>query len=247
MLTLALPGFAASRASISGAVRDSAGVGQMGAVVEIIPASGPSKKVYADDRGQYSAADLPAGKYRVRASASSFLPSLRENVQLAAGAHQLVNLTLNTLFEAIQLLPQRRSGAADDDDWKWTLRSVGNRPILRVLDDGQSVVVANSERDDDRHLKAHVTFVAGNESAGFGSSADATTRFSLEHSMFSGGTLAFGGNIGYGSGEPGGVIRASYAQQMGSSRPEIALTARRFATAGMAPQYGALEAFSVTA
>ena len=23
----------------------------------------------------------------------------------------------------------------DDDDWKWTLRSVANRPILRVFDD----------------------------------------------------------------------------------------------------------------
>src|SRR4029079_10831710 len=112
---------------------------------------------------------------------------------------------------------------------------------------GQSVVVASSEREDDRHLKAHVTFVAGNEAAGFGSSACASTHFRLEHSMFSKGTLAFGGNVGYGNGAPGGVLRASYAQQMGGSRPEIALTARRFAAAGTAPQYGALEAFSVTA
>ncbi|MDP9268200.1 MAG: carboxypeptidase-like regulatory domain-containing protein [Acidobacteriota bacterium] len=249
LAALAAPAWAGSGpASISGAVRDSAGVGQMGAVIDISPAAGgPGKRVYADERGQYSAGELPAGKYRVRATASAFLPSLRENVQLAAGAHQLVNLTLNTLFEAIQLLPQRRGAATDDEEWKWTLRSVGNRPILRVLDDGQSVVVASSEREDDRRLKAHVTFVGGAEAAGFGSSADASTHFSLEQSMFSSGTLAFRGNVGYGNGTPGGVIRASYAQQMGSSRPEIALTARRFARGANAPQYGALEAFSLTA
>jgi len=247
LVALAAPAWAASRASISGAVRDSAGVGQMGAVVDIIPAAGgASKRVFADERGQYSATELPAGKYRVRASATSFLPSLRENVQLAAGTHQLVNLTLNTLFEAIQLLPQRRGAATDDEEWKWTLRAVGNRPILRVLDDGGSVMVASSENEDDRRLKAHVTFVAGSEAAGFGSSADASTRFLLEHSMFSHGTLAFGGDVGYGNGEPGGMIRASYAQQMGSSRPQIALTARRFATGSNVPQYGALQAFSLT-
>ena len=249
VLALALPALAAPRAaSVFGTVRNSDGVGQMGALVEIIPlAGGPARRVYSDERGQYSAGEIAAGNYVIRASASSFLPSLRENVKLAAGAHELIDLTLNTLFEAIQLLPDRRRATTDDEDWKWTLRAVGNRPILRVLDDGQSIVVASSDRADDRRLKAHVTFVAGSESAGFGSRADASTVFSLERSMFSNGTLAFGGDVGYSNGEPGGVLRASYAQQFGSSRPEIALTARRFATVATAPQYGALEAFSVTA
>jgi hypothetical protein len=243
------PAWAGSRAAtISGMVRNSAGIGQMGAVVEIIPVrGGESRRVFSDDHGKYTAGELPAGNYRVRASASSFLPSLRENVQLGAGAHQLVNITLNTLFEAMQLLPQRRNAATDDEEWKWTLRAVGNRPILRVLEDGQSVVVASSENENDRHLKAHVTFVAGSESAGFGSRADAGTVFTLEKSLFSNGTISLDGDFGYGKGEPGGVIRASYAHQMGGSRPEIALSARRFATLATAPQYGALEAFSLTA
>lgn len=249
ILALALPACATTRvATVSGAVRNSAGVGQMGALIEIIPANGgATKRVYTDDHGLYNAGEIAPGSYVVRASAAAFLPSLRENVQLTGGAHQLINLTLNTLFEAIQLLPDRRKPTTDDEEWKWTLRSVGNRPILRVLDDGQSVMVSSLESGDDRHLKAHVSFVAGSESAGFGSSADASTVFSLERSMFTTGTLAFRGDVGYGNGEPGGVIRASYAQQVGSSRPEIALTARRFATAGTAQQYGALEAFSLAA
>lgn len=249
LLLLALPAWGAPRtASVSGAVRDSAGVGKMGAVVEVIAASGAvARRVYSDEAGRYAAFGLLPGTYSVRVSAASFLPSLRENVRLTGGAHILLNVTLNTLFEAIQMLPQRRNAAQEDDDWKWTVRSVGNRPILRVLDDGHSVMVSSSENPDDRRLKAHVMLVAGSEAAGFGSSADASTSFSVERSMFSSGTLGFHGSIGYGNGEPGGVVRATYAHSIGDSRPQVALTARRFATLSTVPQYGALEAYSLTA
>lgn len=249
LLSLALPAWGAPRtASVSGTVRDSAGAAKMGAVVEVIAASGAVvRRAYSDEAGHYSAAALLPGVYSLRVSASSYLPSLRENIRLAGGAHQLINVTLNTLFEAIQMLPERRSSAQDDEDWRWTLRSVGNRPILRVLDDGHSVVVSTSEKPGDRRLKAHVVFVAGSEAAGFGSSADASTAFSLERSMFSSGTIGFHGNVGYGNGEPGGVIRATYSHAIGDSRPEVALTARRFATLSTVPQYGALEAYSLAA
>src|SRR4051812_39271314 len=232
LLLLALPAWAAPRtATVSGMVRDSAGVGQMGAVVEVIAPSGAvSKRVYSDDTGRYEVGDIIPGMYSVRVSAAAFLPSLRENVRLTRGTHLLVNVTLNTLFEAIALLPQRRNTAQEDDDWKWTARSVGNRPILRVLDDGHSVVVSNSDHPADRHLQAHVMFVAGSEAAGFGSAADATTSFTVEHSMFSSGTVSLRGNVGYGNGQPGGVLRATYAHDFGSSRPQVALTMRRFAT-----------------
>lgn len=249
LLLLALPAWAAPRtASVSGLVKDSGGVAQMGAKIEVVASSGAVVRcVYSDENGRYSAAQLQPGSYSVRVSAGSFLPALRENVRLASGTRLLINVTLNTLFEAIQLMPARRSSPQDDDDWKWTLRSAGNRPILRVLDDGHAVVVASSDHPDDRRLKAHVAFVAGSEAAGFGSSADASTAFVLERSMFSAGTLSFRGSIGYGNGEPDGVVRATYAHQFAGSRPQIALTARRFATISSVPQYGALEAYSLSA
>ena len=249
LLVLALPAWAAPRtATVSGLVRDSAGVPQMGAAVEVIAAGGSVvRRVYSDENGQYRAAQIQPGTYHVRVSAASFLPSLRENVRLASGTHLLVNVTLSTLFEAIQMMPTRRNSPQDEDDWKWTLRSAGNRPILRVLDDGDAVVVASADHPDDRRLKAHVAFVAGSEAAGFGSTAEASTAFTLERSLFSSGTLSFKGNVGYGNGEPGGVLRATYSHQFGSSRPQVALTARRFATVASVPQYGALEAYSLTA
>jgi len=136
-----------------------------------------------------------------------------------------VNVTLNTLFEAMQLLPVRRT-MQEDDDWKWTLRSSANRPILRVLDDGPLVVSQNN--GPDKTLKARVAFLAGAPAEGFGNSSDLNTRFSLEHSLFSSGTVSLGGSVA-GTGDPSGVLRAAYSRQMADgSKPEFAATIRRF-------------------
>ncbi len=51
---------------------------------------------------------LPA-HYQVKVTAASFLPSLRENVILRSGAHLIINLTVNTLADALKLMPARRS------------------------------------------------------------------------------------------------------------------------------------------
>ena len=73
---------------------------------------------------------------------TSFLPALRENVRVRSNT--VVNLTLNTLYEVLQWLPaEPRSGGAQKDDWAWTLRSAANRPLLRWLEDGPLVVVAD--------------------------------------------------------------------------------------------------------
>src|SRR5262245_13670910 len=202
----------------------------MGAVVEISSIGSQPLTVFTDDRGRFSAPSLIPGTYQVKASAPSFLPSLRENVGLRGGANLVVNITLNTLFEAIQLVPLRGRTPDDDEGWKWTLRSVANRPILRVRDDGPLVVVSKSDNADDRVLKARVSFVAGSEAEGFSSGADRATAFTLEKSLFSAGTLAFDGKLGYTTGGPA-VIRAAYKHQFADGHsPEVALTARRFAS-----------------
>lgn len=212
-------------ASISGYVTNSTGVPQMGVAVEILSSQVPvGTTVFTDARGYYKASGLSAGAYEVKASAPSFLPSLQENVGLRAGANLIVNLTLTTLFEAAQWLPPRRSSPQQDDDWKWTLRTATSRPILRVLDNG------TPPKSKERTLKAQVSFLAGSESEGFGSAADMTTRFRLDQSLFSAGTLTLGGDVGYGSGTPAAVMRAGYSHEMeDGSHPEVALTVRRFA------------------
>src|SRR5262249_30777494 len=151
---------------------------------------------------------------------------------------------LNTLFEAIQLGPARKP-SNDDDDWKWVLRSAANRPILRVFDDGLQVVTP--EAKDDHDLKATVSFVAGSTSDGFDGASDMSTGFALEKSMFSSGTIGFGGNVGYANGSPSAVLRASYSHQLSNgSQPQVAFTMRRLAAPEINSHSTALQALSLT-
>jgi hypothetical protein len=229
-LCLVLPASAGAKpGSISGYVRDASGTPQMGAAVEVVGAAARALKVFTDEKGFYSAAGLIPGVYSVKVSAPSFLTVLREGVGLRSGTSVIVNVTLNTLFEAIQMVPLR--GPGEDDDWKWTLRSVSNRPILRMLDDGSAIVASKSETGDG-DLKASLSFLAGSPSQGFGSVSDMSTGFSVERSIFSSGTLTFLGSVGYsnGSGLPNAVLRTSYSHKLGDgSEPRIAFTIRRLA------------------
>ncbi len=137
------PAFGATQASISGLVCDSAGVPQIGAVVQLLrPDMSVIETAYTTAKGRFSFATVVPGKYAVKAMGTSFLPSLRENVRVRTNT--VVNLTLNTLYEVMQWLPvEQRSVNAQKDDWAWTLRSAANRPLLRWLEDGPLVVVSD--------------------------------------------------------------------------------------------------------
>jgi len=233
--------------AISGYVRDGSGAPQMGAAVEILGSAAQALKVFTDDRGFYSVANLLPGTYSVKVSAPSFLPTLREKIGLRSGAKLMVNVTLTTLFEAIQLVPIR--GQVDDDDWKWTLRSVANRPILRVLPDG-TTVVAQSGESANHDLKGAVTFLAGSQGEGFGSSADMNAGFTVERSLLSTGTLRLNGNVGYesdGQGIPAAVLRTTYTNSFnGVFEPSVAITALRLNSDLNASPGTTLQALSAT-
>jgi Carboxypeptidase regulatory-like domain len=228
MLGLALPVWSADRpGTISGYVRGATGIPQMGAMVEVLGAAARSLKVFTDENGFYSAAGLLPGIYNLKVSAPAFLPALREHIGLHAGGNAVVNVTLSTLFEAIRIAPARSS--AEDDDWKWVLRSVSNRPILRMVDDHsadhQSPAVAAESAKGDRELRGTLSFLAGSPSEGFGSASDMSTGFSMEKSIFSTDTIGLRGNVGYGSSSPSSVLRASYRHKMDNgSVPSLALS-----------------------
>jgi len=130
----------AATASVSGLVRDSAGVPQIGAEVQVLdPGLSIIARAYTNGEGRFLISSLMPGRYILKAMGPSFLPSQRENVRVHAGT--IVNLTLYTLYEVIQWLPaEPRSGSAQKDDWAWTLRSAANRPLLRWLEDGPLIV-----------------------------------------------------------------------------------------------------------
>jgi len=230
--------------AISGYVRSSTGTPQMGAIVEVL-SSGNPVQAQTDANGYYSISGLLPGLYAVKVSAPSFLPSIREKINLASGANLVVNVTLNTLFEAIEMLPKKSTSPEDADDWRWTLRSMANRPVLRLDDDGPLVVVSQSERDEDKVLKAKVSFMAGNDGEAY-STPDMATNIQLEQSIFSGGKLGFDGSVGTGTTTPSAILRTSYKHRMDNgSEPEIAITMRRFATPELMTRRSSLQALAM--
>lgn len=246
-LAVSLSASAASNpGTISGLVRNSTGTPQMGAAVEILAqAATHGPIVYTDEKGRYTAHGLLPGTYTVKVSAPSFLPSIREHVGLISGANLVVNVTLNTLFEAIQFVPKKTNSPEDQDDWRWTLRSVANRPILRLANDGPLVVVRNKDTETDAVLKAKVAFMAGSNGEAF-SGSDMSTNFEYEQSVFGNNSIAFNGNVGYGNGTPA-MFRAKYKHNFGNgSAPEITLTAKRFASPDMVARHAALQALAMT-
>jgi hypothetical protein len=168
----AVPLRGAAPGSISGVVRNSAGVPQIGAVVQLLrPDLSVLAIVYTNDKGQYSIPSILPGHYALKALGTSFLPSLRENVRVRRDT--VVNLTLSTLYEVIQWLPaQPRAANAQKDDWAWTLRSAANRPLLRWLEDGPLIVVSDGSGAKPR-LKARL-MATGNQGT-FGESGERLT------------------------------------------------------------------------
>ncbi len=243
-LGLALPSWCADKsASISGYVHTSAGAPQVGAIVEVLGSASQVLKLVTDEKGVFKASGLVPGLYSVKVSAPAFLPTLREKISLRAGASVLLNLTLSTVFDALQFTP--RHGTSEDGDWDWVLRSTVNRPVLRILPDGSPVMVADKSASPD--LKGSLSFVAGSASQGFGSISDMSTGFMVEKSVFASGTLTFDGNLGYGPALPNAVLRSSYKHRMANgSTPEIAFTMRRLSSPDLGIHNAQLEALALT-
>ena len=163
-----VPLYGTTPATVSGVVRDSAGMPVVGAEVELMrPDLTVIASVLTNSSGRFTIQTAP-GRYALKAMGETFLPSLRENVRVRTGA--VINLTLNTLYEAMQWLPSEpRNANSQKDDWKWTLRTAANRPLLRWLEDGPLVVVSDGSGAAPK-LKARL--VATGRAGSFGESGE---------------------------------------------------------------------------
>ncbi|MGB9031968.1 MAG: carboxypeptidase-like regulatory domain-containing protein [Acidobacteriaceae bacterium] len=201
--------------SLTGMVRDSRGVPQAGAAVELLrPDLTVASEVFTDEHGRYRIDTILPGIYEVKASGALFLPTLRENLRVIGGTKLVVNLTLDTLYEAFRWLPAKpRSADEPKDDWTWTLRLSANRPLLRMLQDGPLVVVTNGDGSAPE-LKARVT-VRGGQS-GFGDGG-VHNDFEMERAPDDGRAMIFRADLSQAE-DPALNAMAGYEQQLAPGR-----------------------------
>lgn len=214
----------AGGAMVSGIVRDAQGVVQMGALIQVVSSNSTTAvTAFTDFHGRYLVTNLLPGKYHVRASAALFVPALRENLQLRSGARTVVNLTLSTLFETGSWLPaERRRADESQDDWIWTLRSAANRPILRMVEDGDLVLMSSSASETSKVAgdAAKASVMAGDGTFGRGGVHHIV---SLDRSLVDGSAARFRIDVGTGlaqghsvfAGRPSTEMQAGYQRRLG--------------------------------
>ena len=145
LLLVSAGGAVAQRAAgVSGVVRDTHGTPQMGVMIELLGA-GTSTTALTDLQGYYQIRNVVPGVYQLRATAALYLPSLRRQVQLRSGTRPIVNLMMSGLFDEATWVSASHSRLDNPEDWKWTLRSPANRPMLRLASDDEGVSVSGAE------------------------------------------------------------------------------------------------------
>lgn len=148
LLSIAIPALGAGPASVSGIVQDADHAPLMGAVVELFGSGAfPVLTAFTDIRGHYQFSNLSPGRYSIRVLQAYSVPARRRNIRVGSTTHATVNLTLISLFSLAQWFPATPRGPGEPvDDWKWTLRSGVDRPILRWLD-GMSVSTRSNRKN----------------------------------------------------------------------------------------------------
>ena len=232
------PAYAASpirfSGELGGLVTDTAGKPQPGALVLLFNKENQLlTRAATDEIGTFAFAELMPDLYTVQVSLSSFIPALRERVQIKAGMRSLLSVNLSRVFSSVQLVSTTPlAGGLLSDSWKWTLRTDNSlRPILRILaaDKPDSQEPRPAAFSDSRGL---IRLSAGDSTqASSTGESDLGTQFAFATSLYGGNHLAVSGDVGYAptsGSNPSSAIRTTYSRDIGDTQPTISVTMRQF-------------------
>jgi len=220
--------------AIEGRVTDSSGQARMGAVVQVYNHQEKLvDRALTDDGGFFVFAGLNPDVYSVRVSFATFVPVLRDQIQVQSGESQLLDINLSGLFSSIRLLPaSARGDGIVNQDWKWVLRSSSaTRPVFRFLPDDPALSTSSSEAHHASYFtdnRGMVSFSAGDLTSG-GPSGEVGTAFAFATNVFGTNNVQFAGDVGYANtaDAPSAAIRTTYSRNVDGDAPEISVTLRQ--------------------
>ena len=220
---------------LGGLVTDPAGKPQSDAVVLLFNRQNRLlQKASTDAFGSFAFAELLPDLYAVQVSFSSFVPAIRENIQIKPGMRSVVAVNLSKVFSSIQLVSTSPvPGGLMSDSWKWVLRSDDAlRPVLHILPnqrrDSSDSPDARSPIFSDSRALIRFSATDSMDSASNGE-ADLGTQFAFATSVSGNNHFAVAGGVGYASasGSPSAAIRTTYSRDLNGAKPAVSVTMRQ--------------------
>src|ERR1700686_4647307 len=133
--------------TISGNVLDPSGTPQMGASVWLISEDAGGRtvaQILSNQYGAFFTDHLKPGEYAVRVSVTGFLPALERHVAVMSNLTTLLRVQVDTVFSSLDTLRRKSDAPAEQDDWKWVLRSSAATRTILQWNDSASQVVSNT-------------------------------------------------------------------------------------------------------
>ena len=204
-----------SPGTLSGVVRDSAGIPQLGATVEVFsetPGVLAVRQLLTNTQGIFKGDKLAPGFYTVRVTLAGFLPDLEKHIRISSNLTTVVRVQMESMFASIEQLRRPPvNGAAEPDDWKWVLRSAsGLRPVLQWGDDSSAAASTIVADGGGYYPRARVELTNGARRPGSVSSVDAApgTEFAYDQPIDRFNHVVFAGQVSYDEDSPAGGIAA---------------------------------------
>jgi hypothetical protein len=206
-----------SLGKLSGSVRDSSGIPQLGATVAIFPETPGALATYqflTNTDGVFKGEKLAPGSYTVRVTLAGFLPFLEKHIQISPSLTTTVLIQLESMFASIEQLRRPPvANAAEADDWKWVLRSApALRPVLHWDDPDPAGTITSSivvEQNVHRPLGiVAVTDGARRPGSVSNVAAAPSTAFAYDQKIAGSNHIVFAGQITPDEESPAGGIAA---------------------------------------
>jgi hypothetical protein len=229
--------------TISGVVLDPSGTPQMGASVWLISEDAAGRtvaQILSNQHGVFFTDHLKPGEYAVRVSVAGFLPAMERHVAVMSNLTTLLRVQVETLFSSLDTLRRKSDAPAEQDDWKWVLRSsTATRTILQWDDTGNQVATKNLGADlpNAQRPRALVQVTNGALRPGSASSFPnaPATAVSYDQQLGNLGRVLVAGRMGYDKGASGSFASVWLPSGSAETGPETVFVWRqsKFGAEGM--------------
>src|SRR6202051_306065 len=229
--------------TISGVVLDSAGTPQMGASVWLMSEDAGGRtvaQILSNQHGAFFTDHLKPGEYAVRVSMAGFLPSMERHVAVISDLTTLLRVQVDTLFSSLDTLRRKSDAPADQDDWKWVLRSsTATRTILQWDDTGNEIASNTLGTDLPKAQRPRALVQVTNGPLRPGSASNfpntPTTAVSYDQQLGDLGRMLVAGQMGYDRGASGSIASVWLPSGTAENGPETVFVLRhtKFGAEGM--------------